>query len=156
MNPRAKPFWEIKTLEDMTPQEWESLCDGCALCCLHKLEEEDTGAIYYTRVACRQLDESSCRCRVYPQRQAHVPDCVQITPQLVRTTRWLPRSCAYRRLAEGKGLPDWHPLLTGDPASAAKAGVSVRGRFISEAGIENAPLEDHLLEDRTLLALIGK
>lgn len=152
----TQPFWENKPLEAMSPQEWESLCDGCALCCLHKLEEEDSGAIFFTRVACRQLDEASCRCRVYPQRQAHVPDCVRITPSLVRTTRWLPRSCAYRRLAEGRGLPDWHPLITGDPDSAAKAGVSVRGRFIAETSIGSDALENHLLEDRALLRLIGK
>ncbi|MEW5756279.1 MAG: YcgN family cysteine cluster protein [Pseudomonadota bacterium] len=155
MTRKTRPFWEIKSLEAMSQQEWESLCDGCALCCLHKLEEEDTGDIYYTRVACRQLDATSCRCRVYPQRQAHVPDCVQITPQLVRTTRWLPRSCAYRRLAEGRGLPDWHPLITGDPASTVQAGVSIRGKFISENKMGDAALEDCLLEDRTLLALIG-
>ncbi len=122
------PFWRAKSLEAMSPAEWESLCDGCARCCLVKLEDEDTEEILYTDVGCTLLDDSGCRCRDYANRQAKVPDCVRLTPQAVRTLTWLPPTCAYRRLAEGRDLAWWHPLVSGDASTVHTAGVSVRDR----------------------------
>ena len=121
------PFWR-KPLEAMTRKEWESLCDGCGRCCLVKLEDEDTGRIYFTDVTCRLFDSHSCRCKDYPGRQAKAPDCVKLTPKRVREIPWLPPTCAYRLVAEGKELFPWHPLISGSPDSVHKAGVSVRGR----------------------------
>jgi uncharacterized protein len=126
------PFWKTKTLEQMTPDEWESLCDGCGRCCLHKLRDSDTEALSYTNVACHLLDLKRCRCRDYPHRTRRVPDCVSLTPATVREVDWLPPSCAYRRIAEGKGLAWWHPLVSGDPETVHRAGISVRGRAINE------------------------
>ncbi|MGL4635995.1 MAG: YcgN family cysteine cluster protein [Beijerinckiaceae bacterium] len=121
------PFWKTKSLEEMNPQEWESLCDGCGRCCLVKLEDADDGTLYYTDVSCRLFDAGSCRCKDYVNRSSQVPDCVTLTPQEVRTLPWLPPTCGYRRLAEGKNLDWWHPLVSGDPETVVKAGISVRG-----------------------------
>jgi uncharacterized cysteine cluster protein YcgN (CxxCxxCC family) len=129
---REAPFWRRKSLAEMTKEEWESLCDGCAKCCLNKLEDAETGEIIYTDVACRLLDLKSCRCRDYPRRKRLVPDCEILTPEAVRRFKWLPSTCAYRLLAEGKDLYWWHPLVSGDPESVHRAGVSVRGRAVSE------------------------
>ncbi len=123
-----KPFWRTKTLAEMTDGEWESLCDGCARCCLVKLEDEDTAEIHYTDVRCRLLDGETCRCLDYPNRQAKVPDCVKLTPADVSDLGWLPPTCAYRLLDEGRDLPWWHPLVSGDPATVKAAGISVSGR----------------------------
>ena len=124
----ASPFWRRKSLEDMSVSEWESLCDGCARCCLVKLEDEDSGEIHYTDIGCKLLDAKACRCIDYRRRASRVPDCVKLTPKTVRSLSWLPVTCAYRLVAEGKDLPDWHPLVSGSPDSVHKAGVSVRGR----------------------------
>ncbi|MBV9811288.1 MAG: YcgN family cysteine cluster protein [Acetobacteraceae bacterium] len=138
------PFWKQKTLEDMSRAEWESLCDGCGRCCLHKLRHEDDGSLSFTNVACRLLDGDTCRCTRYEQRQRYVPDCVTLTPREVRAIDWLPPSCAYRRLAEGRDLPWWHPLVSGDPDSVHAAGVSVRGRVVNER--RAGPLEHHIID----------
>jgi len=129
---QPEPFWKTKTLEEMTPEEWESLCDGCGRCCLHKLRDSETEKLAYTSVACHLLDLKRCRCKDYANRSRRVPDCVTLTPATVREVDWLPPSCAYRRIAEGKGLAWWHPLVSGDPATVHSAGVSVRGRAVNE------------------------
>jgi uncharacterized cysteine cluster protein YcgN (CxxCxxCC family) len=126
------PFWREKPLEAMSIAEWESLCDGCGLCCLIRFEDEDTGEVTPTWVSCKLFDGETCRCTNYPQRRRHVPDCIKLTPGNIEALPWMPPSCAYRRLWEGKDLPAWHPLVTGDPESVHAAGVSVRGRTISE------------------------
>jgi uncharacterized cysteine cluster protein YcgN (CxxCxxCC family) len=138
------PFWKQKPLEQMTPEEWESLCDGCGRCCLHKLRHEDDGALSHTNVACHLLDLDGCRCKDYARRHERVPDCVQLTPATVREVDWLPPSCAYRLVAEGKDLFWWHPLVSGDPESVHRAGVSVRGRALSER--KAGPLEHHIVD----------
>lgn len=126
------PYWERKRLHEMSAREWEGLCDGCGLCCLIRFEDEDTGEIIPTRVSCRLFDGSACGCKDYANRRAQVPDCIKLTPWNIEDLQWMPRSCAYRRLHEGKPLPVWHPLLTGDRESVHDAGVSIRGQTISE------------------------
>jgi uncharacterized cysteine cluster protein YcgN (CxxCxxCC family) len=129
-----KPFWETKRLEQMSPGEWDSLCDGCGQCCLNKLEDEDSGQIFLTRLSCALLDLGTCRCKDYENRFARMPDCLSIDVKAVRKLKWLPESCAYRRLHEGRGLAWWHPLVSGDPDTVHQAGVSVRGWARSEKG----------------------
>jgi uncharacterized cysteine cluster protein YcgN (CxxCxxCC family) len=126
--PEDLPFWKTKTLEEMTPAEWESLCDGCGRCCLNKLVEEGSDKTLFTDVACKLLDHDSCRCKDYANRAAQVEDCVLLTPQSLREITWLPSSCAYVRLARGLDLYWWHPLVSGDPETVHTAGISVRGR----------------------------
>ena len=137
------PFWRAKTLDEMTIDEWESLCDGCGRCCLHKLEDELTGHVDYTNIACRLLDLGTCRCTDYPRRAALVSDCLELTPEAVRATSWLPPSCAYRLLAEGKELAWWHPLVSDDGETVHQAGVSVRGRTVTAARAGDE--EDHIV-----------
>jgi len=138
-------FWRAKTLQEMTASEFEAVCDGCGKCCLHKLEDEDNGEVYYTKVACRFLDHTSCQCQTYGDRQQQVPDCVVLTPETVKQTYWLPETCAYRLLDEGIPLFDWHPLVSGDPASVHKAGMSVAGQVIHESGVDLDDLEDYVV-----------
>ena len=142
--PDDKPYWESKSLDQMTREEWESLCDGCAKCCLHKLEDIETGKLAFTNVACRLLDIAACNCSNYKRRSELVPDCVVLDPQNVAQLYWMPSTCAYRLLAEGKKLPFWHPLVTGDPHSVHRVGISVRGRCVSER--HAGPLEQHVLD----------
>lgn len=137
-------FWKEKPLTEMTPTEWESLCDGCGKCCLEKLEDPDTAELAFTDVACRFLDLETCLCVHYVDRRNHALDCIPLTPGNVGDLAWMPSTCAYRLLAEGKDLPDWHPLITGDPESVHKAGQSVRGRVVSEK--EAGDLEDHIVD----------
>ena len=129
------PFWKTKALEEMTPTEWESLCDGCARCCLLKLEDEDSGEVFLTRLACKLLDVSKCRCSDYANRFAKMPDCIEIDPEKVRKLDWLPTSCGYRRVAEGRDLAWWHPLISGSPDTVHEAGISVRSWARSESKV---------------------
>ncbi|WP_083567690.1 YcgN family cysteine cluster protein [Hyphomicrobium sp. CS1GBMeth3] len=140
-----KPFWETKRLKEMTPEEWDSLCDGCGQCCLNKLEDEDTGRIFLTRLACGLLDVNSCRCKDYENRFARMPDCLSIDMKAVRKLKWLPESCAYRRLNEGRGLTWWHPLISGDPETVHQAGISVRGWARSEKGVKQDEIERYII-----------
>jgi uncharacterized cysteine cluster protein YcgN (CxxCxxCC family) len=126
------PFWRRKTLAQMNSVEWESLCDGCAKCCLVKLEYEDTGEVEHTDIACRLLDPTSCRCSDYAHRHEKVSDCLSLTPRSLRRLKWLPSTCAYRLVGEGRDLYWWHPLVSGDPETVHMAGMSVRGRVVSE------------------------
>jgi uncharacterized cysteine cluster protein YcgN (CxxCxxCC family) len=126
------PFWQRKTLREMTRREWESLCDGCGLCCMLKIEDEDTGHIYLTRVACKLLDIGHCRCQDYPRRHDSVPDCLKFDPDMVEALKWLPKTCAYRLVSEGKELAWWHPLVSGDRSTVHQAGVSVRDWAVPE------------------------
>jgi hypothetical protein len=141
------PFWQRKSLAEMTDSEWESLCDGCGRCCLNKLEEEETDRTYYTDVGCRLLDGQACRCRDYANRLDQVEDCVRLTPASLKTITWLPPSCAYVLLDEGKELYWWHPLVSGDPETVHSAGVSVRGRVgATEVDVPDADLQDHIVD----------
>jgi uncharacterized cysteine cluster protein YcgN (CxxCxxCC family) len=127
------PFWHSTPLSAMTEEQWESLCDRCGRCCLHKVEDADTGQVHYTEVACRLLNLGTAQCKDYPGRWNHVPDCVQLSPAAMRHIQWLPSTCAYRLLSEGKPLAWWHPLVSGDPETVHRAGISVRGRVVAEA-----------------------
>lgn len=144
MTVRPDDWWDRVPLNRMDRGQWESLCDGCGRCCLHKLQDADTGEVSLTNVACRLLDERTARCGDYRRRKAIVPDCVRLTAERLPQVDWLPDSCAYRRIDEGRGLPDWHPLVTGDPDSARAAGQTVAGKVVSE--VRAGPLEDHLVD----------
>lgn len=138
------PFWKIKKLTEMSLSEWESLCDGCGKCCLNKLEDEDTGEIYFTSVVCQLMDLNTCRCTRYHQRTQLVPDCKDIKTEKFVQYDWLPTTCGYRLVAEGKDLPSWHPLVSGSSESVHEAGVSVRSYAISES--EALDLCEHIIE----------
>ena len=145
----ADAFWKTVPLEDMSPAQWESLCDGCGKCCLSKLEDEDTGEIYFNSVGCRLFDAAHCRCTDYANRLATVHDCVRLTPENVRTISWLPSTCAYRLVASGQDLAWWHHLVSGDRATVHEAGISVRGRVTaSETDLaEPEDYFDHMLDE---------
>ncbi len=145
---KAKPFWKTKKLSEMTLDEWESLCDGCGICCLYKLEDEESGEIYMTNVACRFLDPQSCVCTLYAERRSAMPTCIKLTPSKVENLKWLPETCAYRLIMQGKPLPKWHPLVSGDPQSIHKAGISVMGKIIPEADADLNHLEDYVIEEK--------
>jgi len=143
-------FWETIDLGDMTRDEWEALCDGCGKCCLNKLEDPDTSEIAFTRVACRLLDGESCRCGQYDIRLQFVPECVQLTPQNIsKVAYWMPASCAYRLIYDGKPLYDWHPLISGTAETVHEAGVSVRGWTVPEFEVPEDEWEDHIIEEPT-------
>ena len=144
-SPVEEPFWRTKSLDEMTEGEWESLCDGCGRCCLNKLEDWDTGEISWTNVACRLLDDKTCRCGDYPNRHEKVPDCIALTPENVPELSWLPPTCGYRLVGRGRDLYWWHPLVSGDPRTVHDAGISVTGRTLSEKDIAEEDLEDHLV-----------
>lgn len=142
----AAPFWRTTPLEEMDRGQWESLCDGCGRCCLVKLQDEDTGQLYATDIGCRLFDSGSCRCRDYPNRSEAVPDCVTLTPHDVRTLPWLPPTCAYRLVAEGKDLAWWHPLVSNDPETVVEAGISVRGRvYASEDEVADEDVPERIV-----------
>ncbi len=143
------PFWKTVPLEEMTPVQWESLCDGCGKCCLSKLEDEDTGEIYFTSVGCRLFDAGTCRCSDYANRLSKVHDCIRLSPDNVRTIPWLPTTCAYRLVAIGEDLAWWHPLVSGRPETVHEAGISMRGRVTAlETDLaEPEDYFDHMLEE---------
>jgi uncharacterized cysteine cluster protein YcgN (CxxCxxCC family) len=141
----ARPFWNTKKLEEMTTGEWESLCDGCGRCCLHKLEDIDTGLYFYTNIACRLLDSETCRCKDYPNREELVKDCLVLSPADREHYNWLPTTCAYRRLANGMDLEWWHPLVSGSTDTVHEARISVRSRTVNENAVRKEQLEDHII-----------
>ncbi|TPW32735.1 YcgN family cysteine cluster protein [Pararhizobium mangrovi] len=143
---KATPFWRTKTLDQMSAPEWESLCDGCGKCCLNKLEDWDTGEIAWTNVACRLFDDGTCRCGNYEERFAIVPECIQLTPAIVRSVAWLPPTCAYRLVDEGADLYWWHPLVSGDAQTVHEAGISARKRTVSEETVAVEDYEDFIVE----------
>jgi len=149
MTPLRPKFWETVPLTKMTTPEWEALCDGCGKCCLNKLEYEDTGEVEFTRVACKLLDGETCRCMSYPTRHQFVPGCVRLSPKtLPKVAYWMPQTCAYRLLFQNKPLPDWHPLLTGDPESTHSTGNSVRGWTVSELTVPEEDWDDYTIEEK--------
>jgi uncharacterized cysteine cluster protein YcgN (CxxCxxCC family) len=141
-----QPFWKTKPLEQLSREEWESLCDGCGRCCLFKFQDEDTEEVFYTNVACKLFDRHAARCTRYLERSVLVPSCLTLDTDLVHKLNWMPETCAYRLLAEGKDLPGWHPLVSGDQASVIRAGISMRGRVILENEIDMDKLEEYIIE----------
>ncbi len=143
--PQSSPnFWKNKPLAALSPDEWESLCDGCAKCCLHRIEDEDSKEVFTTNIVCRYLDQDVCRCDDYANRSINVPDCVSVTPELLEDPYWLPSTCAYRILAEGKDLPQWHPLVSGSTETVVSSGNSIRGRVVCETEADDP--EHHLVQ----------
>ncbi|ENA37559.1 MULTISPECIES: YcgN family cysteine cluster protein [Pseudomonas] len=141
----TRPFWKRKTLDQLDQGEWESLCDGCGLCCLQKLEDEDDGSVYYTRIACKLLDLKTCKCTRYAERKQFVADCIQLTPGQADEFKWLPPTCGYRLVSEGKDLPLWHPLVSGDESAVHDAGISQSGRMLSETQVAEEDWEDYMI-----------
>ncbi len=137
-------FWKQKKLSEMTTQVWESLCDYCGKCCLHKLEDEESGEIFYTSVVCELIDLKTCRCTRYSERCKLVPDCLNLKQHNFADFNWLPSTCAYKLLADGKDLPAWHPLISTQPESVHEAGVSIRSFAMKESEVESP--EDHVIE----------
>lgn len=144
---RSQPFWKTKKLSEMTLDEWESLCDGCGICCLYKLEDDESGEIFMTNVACRFLDPEKGGCMLYNDRKKAMPTCIKLTPSKVDKLKWLPDTCAYKLVMQGKPLPDWHPLVSGDPESVHRAGISVKGKTIPESEVDLSKLEDYVVNE---------
>lgn len=143
-------FWETVPLEKMTHDEWEALCDGCGKCCLNKLEDDETGEVALTNIACRLLDDETCRCSQYPIRHQFVPECIVLKPQnMEENLYWMPQTCAYKLLWNGQKLKDWHPLISGDPESVHLAGVSMRGRTVPEFEVPEEDWEEYIIEEPT-------
>lgn len=151
MSPPLRPkFWEDTPPSRMTRPEWEALCDGCGKCCMNKLEDEDTGEVVMTRVACRLFDDTTCQCAQYPIRHQFVPECIVLKPtNMDANLYWMPETCAYKLLWQGKKLYDWHPLISGDPQSVHDAGVSMQSRSVPEFEIDEEDWEDHIIEEPT-------
>lgn len=145
MQDQSQAFWKKKSLADMDKAEWESLCDGCAKCCLVKLQDEDTDEVAYTNVACRYMDYGNCQCTEYVKRNELVPACVWLKPEMVDEFFWLPTSCAYRLVSEGSDLPDWHPLIAGNKDAVHEAGMSIRDKAINELDVDEDDLEEHII-----------
>ena len=139
-------FWKHKSLTELSDSEWESLCDGCARCCMVKLQDEDTDEVVYTSIVCDLLDQQQCRCTRYPQRHQLVADCVELSVARVSEFHWLPKSCAYRTIAEGRDLAWWHPLVSGDPASVFAAGIAVRGKVVAESEVLPEQEQDMIVQ----------
>lgn len=142
--PDERPWWESKSLHEMSREEWEDICDHCGKCCLHKLEDEEDGTIYYTDIACSLVDPASCYCTDYQNRQIRVPDCLRLTIDNLDQIQWMPPSCSYRVLKEGRSLPKWHHLITGDKNSIHIMGKSIKGRYIDESKVTD--YEEHVVE----------
>lgn len=143
--PAELPFWRRKSLEEMSPAEWEALCDGCGRCCMLKLEDEDSGEVFLSRIACKLLDIGKCRCSDYANRQVEVPDCLRLTPDMARDLAWLPATCAYRLVADGEDLAWWHPLVSGSQETVHEAGISVRSWAMIETPSRAAQLHRYLI-----------
>jgi uncharacterized cysteine cluster protein YcgN (CxxCxxCC family) len=143
-------FWEKYPMNRLSQAEWEALCDGCGKCCLNKLEDDETGEVALTRIACRLLDDSTCLCGQYATRHQFVPECIVLTPaNMDKNAYWMPETCAYKLLWQGKRLYDWHPLISGDPQSVHDAGVSVQGITIPEFEVPEEDWEDYIIEEPT-------
>ncbi len=140
------PFWKKKSLAEMTKDEWESLCDRCGKCCLHKIEYEDTGEVFYTDIICKYLDEKTCMCREYKRSAELVPDCIKVRPEDVKKFFWLPATCAYRLISEGKDLKEWHVLLSRDSESVHKAGISIREKVVPESTVSECEMDSHIID----------
>lgn len=143
--PIQPPFWQTKTLDQMSKVEWEQLCDGCGKCCLHKLEDEEDGQVYYTNIACKYLNVDTCKCNDYSRRLKNVPGCLSLTPQTASLLSWLPSTCAYKLLANNEPLPAWHPLVAGKKTKMIKKGVSVAGKVLSELQVAEEDYQEHVV-----------
>lgn len=155
-SPPDRPFWQAKPLAEMNAVEWESLCDGCGRCCMLKIEDEDTGEVHLTRLSCKLLDLGSCRCKDYPNRHAEVPDCLKLDLAKVQSLAWLPHTCAYRALSEGRDLAWWHPLVSGDPETVHQAGISVRDWATPESPAKLRAMERYLIVDWEEIDQVGE
>jgi uncharacterized cysteine cluster protein YcgN (CxxCxxCC family) len=144
----GKPFWKTTPLNRMSRRQWESLCDGCGRCCLQKFQDARTGKVTYTWVSCYLMDTQTCRCTDYGNRTILVPDCLVLTAEQIPRLRWLPKTCAYRRLSEGKDLNDWHPLVSGDWNSVHQAGISIRNKAVSEVFVHPDDVDYYAIDKR--------